>query len=85
MIFKQMIVWVIVGATAGLLVDAVVSGKRVGLVIAIVVGIIGGFLGGWLFSLFGFELASGFIPDLIVAFIGGATLLLVLRLIRRRK
>ncbi len=84
MLIKQIIVWVIVGAIAGLLTDAVTNGKRVGLLLAIIAGLIGGFLGGWLFSLFGFELASGFIPDLIVAFIGGVLTLVILRLIRRR-
>ena len=41
----QIIVWIVVGAIAGLLADAVVRGIGVGLLGAILVGIVGAFVG----------------------------------------
>jgi uncharacterized membrane protein YeaQ/YmgE (transglycosylase-associated protein family) len=79
----NILTWVIVGAIAGLLADAVIKGIRLGLLGKIIVGILGGFLGGWLFGLLNINIASGFLGDVIAAFVGAVILLLLLRIIRR--
>lgn len=78
----SLLVWIIVGAVAGLLADAVVKGIGVGLIGAILVGIVGGLLGGWLFAALGIGLGLGILGDIIVAFVGAVILLLILRAIR---
>jgi uncharacterized membrane protein YeaQ/YmgE (transglycosylase-associated protein family) len=77
-----LLIWIIVGAIAGLLADAVVKGIGVGLVGAILIGIVGGLLGGWLFSLLGVGVGLGIIGDIIVSFVGAVILLLIIRAIR---
>jgi uncharacterized membrane protein YeaQ/YmgE (transglycosylase-associated protein family) len=77
-----LLVWIIVGAIAGLLADAVVKGIGVGLVGAILIGIVGGLLGGWLFSVLGVGLGMGILGDIIVAFVGAVILLLIIRALR---
>jgi uncharacterized membrane protein YeaQ/YmgE (transglycosylase-associated protein family) len=77
-----LLVWIIVGAIAGLLADAVVKGIGVGLVGAILIGIVGGLLGGWLFSLLGIGIGMGILGDIIVAFVGAVVLLLIIRALR---
>ena len=67
---------------AGVLADLVVKRIKVGLIGAIIVGILGAFLGGWLFGLLGISIGSGFIGDVIAAFVGAVILLLVLRAVR---
>jgi uncharacterized membrane protein YeaQ/YmgE (transglycosylase-associated protein family) len=83
MTLETLLLWIIVGAVAGLLADAVVGGIGVGLVGAILVGIIGGIIGGWLFSALNISTSGGIIWDIIVSFVGAVVLLLVLRGLRR--
>ena len=82
MTLGSILTWIIVGLIAGVLADWVVKSIRVGLIGAIIVGILGAFLGGWLFGLLGISIGSGFIGDVIAAFVGAVILLLVLRAIR---
>ena len=79
----SILTWLAVGLIAGLLADLVVKGIKLGLIGAIIVGILGGFLGGWLFGLLNFSIGSGFIKDVITAFVGAVILLFVLRALRR--
>ncbi len=80
-----LIIWIIVGAIAGLLAESVVRGFGYGLVGAIIVGIIGGLLGGWIFAALGIGIGLGIIGDIIVAFIGAVILLLIVRAVRGRR
>lgn len=48
--FNILMIWVIVGAIAGVLMDAIVGGMRIGMVGAIVICILGAVIGGWLFD-----------------------------------
>lgn len=80
----QIFIWIIVGAIAGLLADAVVKGIRIGFLGAIIVGIVGGFLGGWLLGLLNINLGAGILGDILTAFIGAVILLFLLRAIRGR-
>jgi uncharacterized membrane protein YeaQ/YmgE (transglycosylase-associated protein family) len=83
MSLESLVIWIIVGAIAGLLADAVVGGVRLGLVGAILVGIVGAVIGGWLLSQLGLAIGAGIIGTIITAFIGAVILLLILRAIRR--
>ena len=79
----NLLVFIIVGAIAGLLAGKVVTGHGLGLVWDIVVGIVGAFLGGWLAGLFGIAVTNLVVLG-IVAFIGAVILLAVFRLVTRR-
>jgi len=83
MTIEQVVIWIIVGGIAGLLADALIKGIRVGLVGAILIGILGAFIGGWLFGVLNISIGSGFISDVITAFVGAVLLLLLLKVLRR--
>ncbi len=82
MSLTALLIWIVVGAIAGLLAESVVHGIGYGLIGAILVGIVGGLLGGWLFSLLGISIGLGILGDIIVSFIGAVVLLLILRALR---
>ena len=83
MTIEQVVLWIIIGGIAGFLAEAVVKGIRGGLISAVVVGILGALFGGWLVKQFGLHVGTGFISDVIVAFVGAVILLLIMRLLRR--
>ena len=74
----DLVVLLIVGLIAGFLASRAV-GMGGGLLLDMAVGVIGAFLGRWLFALIGISLGSGIIPEIIIAFVGAALLLLVVR------
>jgi uncharacterized membrane protein YeaQ/YmgE (transglycosylase-associated protein family) len=85
----DLLILLLVGLVAGLLASRAV-GVGGGLLLDMVIGVIGAFLGRWIFSLFGVNLGPGLIPQIIVAFVGAAFLLLIIRAIsggygRRRR
>ncbi|HEY0830634.1 MAG TPA: GlsB/YeaQ/YmgE family stress response membrane protein [Candidatus Dormibacteraeota bacterium] len=74
--------WIVVGLIAGAIAARVVAGRGFGCVADIVVGVAGAIIGGFLLSaLFGASGTVGFWPSLVVAFIGAAVLLAVLKLV----
>ncbi len=76
--------WIIVGGIAGWLASQVMH-SRLGLIMDIVVGIVGAFIGGFLLSAVGAPGVTGFsIWSVVVAFIGAAVLLGLLRLLSGR-
>ncbi len=77
----SLVLWLIIGGVAGWLASLVVRGTGLGLVGDIVVGIIGAFIGGFIMNAFGASGATGFnFWTLVVAFIGAAILLFIVRL-----
>jgi uncharacterized membrane protein YeaQ/YmgE (transglycosylase-associated protein family) len=74
----DLVVLLVVGLIAGFLASRAV-GVGGGLLLDMVVGVIGAFLGRWLFAFFGINLGAGLIPLIIVAFVGAAFLLLIVR------
>ena len=80
---QYILIWLVIGAVAGVLAGTVVKGGGFGLFGDIVVGIIGAFVGGWLLPRLGVHLGVGLVPVIASATIGAVVLLLVLRLIRR--
>jgi uncharacterized membrane protein YeaQ/YmgE (transglycosylase-associated protein family) len=81
MTLETIIVWLIIGAVAGILASMVVR-AGLSLLEAIVVGIIGAFLGGWLFAELGIAIGAGTVGVIITAFIGAVILLLLLYAVR---
>jgi uncharacterized membrane protein YeaQ/YmgE (transglycosylase-associated protein family) len=74
--------WIVIGLIAGAVASRVVAGRGFGCLADIVVGVAGAIIGGFLLSsLFGASGTVGFWGSLIVAFIGAAVLLAVLKLV----
>jgi uncharacterized membrane protein YeaQ/YmgE (transglycosylase-associated protein family) len=74
--------WIVVGLIAGAIAARVVAGRGFGCLADIVVGVAGAIIGGFLLSsLFGFSGNVGFFGSIVVAFIGAAALLAVLKLV----
>jgi len=74
--------WIVIGLIAGAIASRVVAGRGFGCLVDIVVGVAGALIGGFLLSaLFGASGTVGFWGSLIVAFIGAAALLAVLKLV----
>ena len=74
--------WIVIGLFAGAIASRVVAGRGFGCLADIVVGVAGALIGGFLLSaLFGASGTVGFWGSLIVAFVGAAVLLAVLKLV----
>jgi uncharacterized membrane protein YeaQ/YmgE (transglycosylase-associated protein family) len=80
---ETLVIWLLIGAAAGLLAGLAVKGGGFGLIGDIIVGIVGAFFGGWLLPRLGINLGVGLVPVIASATIGAIVLLFVLRLIRR--
>jgi uncharacterized membrane protein YeaQ/YmgE (transglycosylase-associated protein family) len=81
---QTVLIWIVIGAVAGILAESVVGGRRrTGLGTAILIGILGAFIGGWLFDALGIAIGAGIIGTIITAFIGAVLLLLIVRGVRR--
>lgn len=82
---QTVLIWIIIGAIAGVLAESLVGGpRRTGLGTAILIGILGAFIGGWLFAALGISLGAGIVGSIVTAFIGAVILLLIVRGVRRR-
>ena len=72
--------WIVVGLIAGAIAARVVAGRGFGCIADIVVGVAGAIIGGFLLSaVFGASGTVGFWGSIVVAFIGAAVLLAVLK------
>jgi uncharacterized membrane protein YeaQ/YmgE (transglycosylase-associated protein family) len=81
--FDTILIWILVGLVAGFLASHVALGRGLGLFGDTIVGIIGAFIGGFLAAVFhiGISLVGHpLITQMIIAFIGAALLLLVVRM-----
>ena len=78
----DILVWIVIGGLAGWLASVLVRGGGMGVLMNVIVGIIGAFIGGLIVELFGGTGFTGFnLWSFVVAFIGAAVLLLVVRLV----
>jgi uncharacterized membrane protein YeaQ/YmgE (transglycosylase-associated protein family) len=74
--------WILVGLIAGAIAARVVAGRGFGCIADIVVGVAGALIGGYLLSvIFNLNGNVGFWGSIVVAFIGAAVLLSVLKLL----
>lgn len=72
--------WLVVGLIAGAIASRVVAGRGFGCLADIVVGVAGALIGGYLLgALFGVTGTVGFFGSIIVAFLGAAVLLALLK------
>jgi uncharacterized membrane protein YeaQ/YmgE (transglycosylase-associated protein family) len=78
-----LMIWVIVGAIAGILVDAVWGGMKIGIVGAIVIGILGAIIGGWLFDKLDWQIFTGWWDMVLKPVIGAVILLVIIGVLRR--
>jgi uncharacterized membrane protein YeaQ/YmgE (transglycosylase-associated protein family) len=78
--------WIIIGLIAGALAGFFVPGReRNGCIGTILIGIVGGFLGGWLWTgVLGQDEVGGLLGAIIIAALGSAIVLLILRAMRGR-
>ena len=79
--------WLVVGLVAGFLAKYVVPGEGPGGFLGdIIIGIIGAFIGGWVFHQFGEPGVNGLtLWSVLVAFVGAAILLFVIRALAGRR
>ena len=76
------VAWIVVGLIAGAVAARVVAGRGFGCIADIVVGIAGAIIGGYLLGLlFNLNGTVGFLGSILVAFVGAAVLLSVLKLL----
>ena len=79
----DLLTWIIVGLIAGLIASAVVGGIGFGLLGDIVVGMVGALVGGWIFSTLRISTPlGGTAGNILVAFIGAVTLLVLFRVLK---
>lgn len=83
MSFESLIIWVIVGALAGIILDTLMGGMRIGLGGAMLIGVVGAIVSGWAFDAFGIQLLSGLFGTIVEALIGAVALLLIFGVFRR--
>jgi uncharacterized membrane protein YeaQ/YmgE (transglycosylase-associated protein family) len=82
MTLETFLLWVVVGAVAGFLANAVVR-SGYGLGGDIIIGVIGAFIGSWLFHGMKWHApVAGIAGTILIAFIGAVILLVVLRVVR---
>jgi uncharacterized membrane protein YeaQ/YmgE (transglycosylase-associated protein family) len=79
--------WIVIGLIAGAAAGWFVPGReRMGCIGTTIIGIIGGLLGGWIWTdLLGQDQAGGFLGALLIAILGSALLLLVIRTVSGRR
>lgn len=76
--------WIVIGLVAGAVAGWFVPGhERNGCIGTTLIGVAGGLLGGWIWTeLLGQDQAGGFLGALLIAVLGSAIVLLILRAIR---
>jgi uncharacterized membrane protein YeaQ/YmgE (transglycosylase-associated protein family) len=80
-------VWILIGLIAGAAAGWFVPGReRMGCLGTTVIGIIGGLVGGWIWTeLLGQNQAGGFLGALLIAILGSALVLLLIRGVRGQR
>ena len=81
MSLEALLILFLIGEIAGWLAGIVIRGRH-DVIGDIIIGILGSLTGAFLFSLLGFS-GSGFIGNMIVAFIGAVALVLLIRTFNR--
>jgi len=78
-----LIIFLAIGAVAGLLAGMLMKGGGFGIIGNIIVGVIGSFIGGFLFNLVGVGAGGGLIGSIITAVVGAVVLLFVISLVKK--
>jgi uncharacterized membrane protein YeaQ/YmgE (transglycosylase-associated protein family) len=83
MTIESLIIWVVVGAVAGIVFEVFVGGMRIGLMGAILIGIAGSIISGWAFNFFDFHYLTGIVGTIIESLIGAVLFLLIFGVFRK--
>jgi uncharacterized membrane protein YeaQ/YmgE (transglycosylase-associated protein family) len=83
MTLETLIVWVVVGAVVGIVLEIFMGGMRIGLMGAILIGIAGAIISGWAFNFFSYHFLTGIFGTIVEALIGSVLALLVFGVFRR--
>ena len=83
MTIESLIIWVVVGAVTGIVLEIFIGGMRIGLMGAILIGIAGAIISGWAFNFFDFHYLTGIIGTIIEALIGAVLFLLIFGVFRK--
>ena len=83
MTIEALIVWVVVGAVGGIVLEIFIGGVRIGLMGAILIGIAGAILSGWAFNFFGYHFVPGIIGTVLEALVGAVLALLIFGVFRK--
>jgi uncharacterized membrane protein YeaQ/YmgE (transglycosylase-associated protein family) len=81
------VVWILIGLIAGAVAGWFVPGReRMGCIGTTIIGIVGGLVGGWIWTeLLDQNQAGGFLGALLIAILGSALVLLVIRAARSQR
>lgn len=81
------VVWILIGLIAGAVAGWFVPGReRMGCIGTTIIGIVGGLVGGWIWTeLLDQNQAGGFLGALLIAILGSALVLLVIRAARGQR
>ncbi len=78
----SILAWIIIGLLAGWLANAILGGRREGLLHNLAVGLVGAIVGGIVFDSLGIVPGAGFLGELVSATVGAIIFLLIWRAIR---
>jgi uncharacterized membrane protein YeaQ/YmgE (transglycosylase-associated protein family) len=78
-----MVIWIIIGAITGILMDSIMGGTGIGIGGAILVGVVGAVTGAWLFSLLEIKILTGMLGVILQASVGAVIFLVFVRITRR--
>jgi uncharacterized membrane protein YeaQ/YmgE (transglycosylase-associated protein family) len=82
MTLETFLLWIVIGAVAGFLANAIVR-SGYGLAGDIIIGVAGAFIGGWVFNAMRWHTPfAGIAGTIVVALVGAVLLLVALRLVR---
>jgi uncharacterized membrane protein YeaQ/YmgE (transglycosylase-associated protein family) len=80
----SILIFLAIGAVAGLLAGLIMRGRGFGLAGNIVVGILGAVLGGYLFGLLNIAFLGGLLGEIIVATVGAIIVLAIINWIQKQ-
>jgi uncharacterized membrane protein YeaQ/YmgE (transglycosylase-associated protein family) len=78
-----LIIWLIVGAITGILMDSILGGSGAGLAGSILVGVVGAITSGWFFNLLDIKFLAGLLSVILQAVLGAVLFLTIVRITRR--
>jgi uncharacterized membrane protein YeaQ/YmgE (transglycosylase-associated protein family) len=75
---QTILIWVVVGAIAGAVLNGIIGGMRMGFIGALGIGILGAIISGLAFDYFGYQILGGIIIGTVLeALLGSIVLILI--------
>jgi uncharacterized membrane protein YeaQ/YmgE (transglycosylase-associated protein family) len=82
MALSSILIWSLVGGTAGYMAEWLIGDVRTGCLSSIFIGVVGALIGGWLFIYLGFSIGTRTATDVVTSAVGAVALLLLVKFIR---